>query len=103
MGLQVSQVRLLKKRFPTEFRLMALGRVVLPMKHGRPYVTEDGLPCPLLSTFNAMKYLAIRYEDSAIRWNSMALSQLRRVMEEGVQCAGAVDGIRQFPELAGHV
>ena len=85
MGLQVSQVRLFIERFPTEFRLMALGRVVLPMKDGKPYVSEDGLPCPLLSTFNALKYLATRIGDQGIQWNAMASSQLRRVMEEGVQ------------------
>ena len=85
MGLQVAQVRLFIQRFPTEFRLMSLGCVVLPMKDGKPYVTDDGLPNPLLSTLNAIKYLTTRYDDATLGWNAQALSQLRRVVDEGVQ------------------
>ena len=85
MGLQVSQVKLFIERFPTEFRMMALGKVVLPVKDGKPYVTEDGLPCPLLSTFNALRYLSTRFDDEGTRWNAGGKSQLRRVIEEGVQ------------------
>ena len=36
MGLQVSQAKLFVQRFPSEFRIMSLGKAVLPMKNGKP-------------------------------------------------------------------
>ena len=48
-------------------------------------MTDDGLPNPLLSTLNAIKYLMTRYDDDTLGWNAQALSQLRRVVDEGVQ------------------
>ena len=66
------------ERFPSDFRPTSLGRVVLPMKGGKPYVAEDGLPNPLLSTLNAIKYLSSRdADDKDARWNAQALSQLQ--------------------------
>ena len=58
MGTQTGQVKIFVERFPKDFSLQALGKVILPMKGGKPYVTKDGkLPCPFLSTFNAVKML----------------------------------------------
>ena len=52
--------------------------MVLPMKGGKPYVAEDGLPNPLLSTLNAIKYLSSRdADDKDARWNAQALSQFQ--------------------------
>ena len=85
MGLQVAQVRLFIQRFPSEFRLMSMGRIVLPMKDGRAYVAEDGLPCPILSTVNAVKYLSTKYDDEKTEWNSQGKAQLQRVLSEGLQ------------------
>ena len=66
------------ERFPSDFRPTSLGRVVLPMKGGKPYVAEDGLPNPLLSTLNAIKYLSSRdADDKDARWNAQALSQFQ--------------------------
>ena len=49
------------------------------MKGGKPYVAEDGLPNPLLSTLNAIKYLSSRdADDKDAGWNAQALSQLQR-------------------------
>ena len=60
MGLQIEQCKLYTKRFPTEFRLAAMGKVVLPCQGKLPYVTADGtLPSPILSTMNALKYLEL--------------------------------------------
>ena len=46
-GLNLGQARLFIERFPTEFRLGAMAKIVLPCLNGRPYVCPDGqLPCP---------------------------------------------------------
>ena len=60
-------------RFPQEFRWGAMGKFVLPCRNGLPYVTEEGdadadvrrLPCPCLSTVNALKVLALKMGESA--------------------------------------
>ena len=53
-GLNVGQARLFIERFPSEFRLGAMSKIVLPCHGGRPYVCPDGkLSCPVLSTRNA--------------------------------------------------
>ena len=65
-GLNSGQVCAFVDRFPREFRFMAMGRVTLPYcqwdDQKLPYVVmESGemkLPCPILSTMNALKYLA---------------------------------------------
>ena len=43
------------------------------------------MPCPLLSTLNALKYLSAKYEDASLGWSQQALQQVRRVVDEGVQ------------------
>ena len=48
------------ERFPSEFREMSMQKAVLPcsMDGSRPFVAPDGsLPCPALSTYNALRYL----------------------------------------------
>ena len=43
------RIRSFVDRFPSEFRLAAMAKVILPCKGGRPYLTDDGqLPCPFL-------------------------------------------------------
>lgn len=55
-GVHAGQTRLFVDRFPTEFRLAAVQRIVMPHNDGLPYVTPEGLlPCPWLSTCNALK------------------------------------------------
>ena len=57
-GLNVGQARLFIERFPSEFRLGAMAKIVLPCQGGRPFVCPDGrLPCPFLSTCNALRLI----------------------------------------------
>ena len=57
-GLNVGQVKLFVERFPQEFRLASMGRIILPHLDGAPFVAPDGkLPCPMLSSCNALKVL----------------------------------------------
>ena len=63
-GVNSGQAKAFVKRFPAEFRYMAVGRVCLPYHPAEklPFVVpaENGelkLPCPILSTMNAIKYL----------------------------------------------
>ena len=64
MGLQVAQCKLYTERFPTDFRLMSMARIILPHRDSKPYVTPEGrLPCPMLSTSNSLKYLWKHPED----------------------------------------
>jgi hypothetical protein len=57
---KVEQTRLFVKRFPSEFRLAAMAKFVMPHNSNRPFVcAADGLlPTPCLSTINALKWLA---------------------------------------------
>ena len=57
---KVEQTRLFAKRFPSEFRLAAMAKFVMPHNNNRPFVcAADGLlPTPCLSTINALKWLA---------------------------------------------
>ena len=57
---KVEQTRLFVKRFPSEFRLAAMGKLVLPHCDNLPFAcTADGLlPTPCLSTINALKWLS---------------------------------------------
>ena len=67
-GLQVAQVKLFVERFPTEFREMSMQKIVLPCDlHGQlPFVAlGGGLPCPCLSTMNALRFLESRAESVA--------------------------------------
>lgn len=63
-GINSGQVKAFVQRFPKEFRYMAMGRVCLPYHptENLPFVVppEDGelkLPCPILATMNAIKFL----------------------------------------------
>ena len=59
-GLQAAQAKMFVERFPSEFREMSMQKAVLPcsMDGLRPFVAPDGsLPCPALSTYNALRYL----------------------------------------------
>ena len=57
-GLQKQQAKLFVERFPTEFKEMAMQKIVLPCSKEEqplPFVTVDGLlPCPCLSTCVAL-------------------------------------------------
>ena len=67
-GLQRAQALLFVERFPTEFTPMAMHQIVLPCSEDftLPFVTDGGLlPCPCLSTFNALKYLQEKPEKMA--------------------------------------
>ena len=92
MGTQTGQVKLFVDRFPKDFSLQALGKVVLPMKGGKPYVTKDGkLPCPLLSTFNAVKVLTRNGFKELEEWcgngaaDAAAVADMRRLVDGGSQ------------------
>ena len=57
-GLNTGQVKYFVDRFPMEFRLAPLGRIILPHHNGDPFQTDDGkFPCPALSSCNALKVL----------------------------------------------
>ena len=59
MGFQVAQVKLFTHRFLTDFREMSMAKLVLPcnLDGTLPFVAQDGLPCPALSTMNALRWL----------------------------------------------
>ena len=86
-GLQVAQTKLYVERFPTEFNIMSLGKCVLPHHKGLPFVSPDGfLPCPLLSTCNALKFLEKRPELlTPEKCDPRALSDIRTVLHGGLQ------------------
>ena len=84
MGLQVAQVKMFAQRFPSDFREMAMQKVVLPCNTAGtlPYVAKDGLPCPALSTMNALRWL----EQHPQQWKtSEAAAQIQRVLTRGLQ------------------
>eukprot|EP00969_Alexandrium_andersonii_P082571 3639941-Alexandrium_andersonii.AAC.1 len=51
----IAQAKLFVDRFPAEFREASMQKVALPCRKGQPFVAGDGLPCPVLSTFNALR------------------------------------------------
>ena len=54
-GVQTGQGKIFFVRFPTNCNLQSMGKIVLPCRKGVPYVTTEGrLPCPCLSTMNAI-------------------------------------------------
>ena len=86
-GLQVAQAKLFVERFPSEFREMSMQKVVLPcsMDGSLPFVVPGGaLPCPALSTFNALKYLQAHPEALA-KSEPRAKAQMARIFSKGVQ------------------
>jgi hypothetical protein len=83
-GLQTAQVKLFVERFPTEFREMSMARMVLPHFEGRPFVAPDGLPCPALSTVNALRVLESQ-GDAMPAGDPAARSQILKILQHGVQ------------------
>ena len=86
-GMQVAQAQLLAKRFVTDFREMSMERTVLPccMDGLRPFIAADGLlPCPSLSTFNALKYLQEHPRELA-EAEPRARAQIEKIFKTGVQ------------------
>ena len=83
-GLNVGQVKLFVERFPQEFRLASLGRIILPHWKGSPFIAPDGkLPCPLLSSCNAIKVLQGPGKlDGA---HKKVRAELERVFNDGLQ------------------
>ena len=83
-GLNIGQVKFFVERFPQEFRLASMGKIIMPHLGGDPYVAPDGkLPCPWLSSANALKVLQSPGRlDSA---HSNVRAELERVFQEGVQ------------------
>jgi len=52
------------ERFPTEFRLGAMGKVVLPCVDGQAYFCPGGkIPCPFLSTCNALRLIERKWDE----------------------------------------
>ena len=83
-GLNVGQVKFFVERFPHEFRLASMGKIILPHLGGVPYVAPDGkLPCPLLSTCNALKVLQSPGKLDCAPEDVQA--ELERVFQVGVQ------------------
>ena len=86
-GLQPAQAKMFVERFPSEFREMSMQKVVLPcnMDNSLPFVAPDGcLPCPALSTFNALKYLQGNPKAMA-NADDKAKSQMEKIFTRGVQ------------------
>ena len=82
-GCQFGQVKTFVQRFPKDFSLLAMGKIVLPCYEGLPYVTKDGkLPCPLLATMNAIKVIQ---KKNAFEGDGQATKDLMHVLIQGVQ------------------
>ena len=80
------QVKTFVERFPTEFRLASLGKIILPCcKEGMPFMTPDGkLPCPLLSTCNALKFLQ-GSPATLLAGGPKVVQDIERVFDQGLQ------------------
>ena len=86
-GKQPAQAQLFAKRFLTDFREMSMERTVLPccMDGLRPFIAADGLlPCPSLSTFNALKHLQDHPKEMA-EAEPRAKAQIEKIFKTGVQ------------------
>ena len=84
-GLNLGQARLFIERFPSEFRLGAMSKVVMPCCKGKAFVCPDGkLPCPFLSTCSALKVIE-KKKDIAGDCDPRAWKDIQRVLEKGVQ------------------
>ena len=84
-GLQIEQCKLYVKRFPKEFRLMSMGKLVLPHKENYPYICPDGhLPAPVLSTLNALRYLN-NHRDDLKTGEPRAVKEIEMCLNDGVQ------------------
>ena len=86
-GLQAAQAKMFVERFPSEFREMSMQKAVLPcnMDSSLPFVAPDGsLPCPALSTFNALRHLQGNPEAMA-KAEPTAKAQMEKIFKTGVQ------------------
>ena len=86
-GLQTAQAKMFVERFPSEFREMSMQKVVLPcnMDGSLPFVAPGGaLPCPALSTFNALRYLQ-NHPEAMAKAEPRAKAQMERIWTKGVQ------------------
>ena len=75
------------ERFPSEFREMSMQKAVLPcsMDGLRPFVAPDGsLPCPALSTYNALRYLQ-GHPEAMAKAEARAKAQMEKIFMKGVQ------------------
>ena len=74
-------------RFQSSFDPIAMDRLCCQMVGGMPYVAPDGLlPCPFLSTSNALKINAVT--GSKTNWkdfSSSAATGHKEVIENGLQ------------------
>ena len=73
--------------FPSEFREMSMQKAVLPcsMDGSRPFVAPDGsLPCPALSTYNALRYLQ-GHPEAMAKAEARAKAQMEKIFMKGVQ------------------
>ena len=70
-----------------EFRLASLGRIIVPHLNGDPFQDDEGkLPCPALSSCNALKVLQnTRGELDDSNSNGDVRLALERVFDEGLQ------------------
>ena len=85
MGLQVAQCKLYTTRFLREFRLASMQKCILGHLGGLPYVTsENHIPCPALSTINALKWLEMHPETVATG-EQQAVEDMRSVFDNGIQ------------------
>ena len=86
-GLQAAQAKMFVERFPSEFREMSMQKAVLPcsMDGSRPFVAPDGsLPCPALSTYNALRYLQ-GHPEAMAKAEARAKAQMEKIFTRGVQ------------------
>ena len=86
-GLQAAQAKMFVERFPSEFREMSMQKAVLPcsMDGSRPFVAPDGsLPCPALSTYNALRYLQ-GHPEAMAKADARAKAQMENIFTKGVQ------------------
>ena len=86
-GLQAAQAKMFVERFPSEFREMSMQKAVLPcsMDGSLPFVAPDnGLPCPTLSTFNALRYLQ-GHPEAMANAEPRAKAQMEKIFMKGVQ------------------
>ena len=104
-GVQSGQVKVFFQRFPIYFSLQALGKLVLPHKGGKPYLTQDGkLPCPFLSTFNAIKMLVkdgfedLEKQCSDGTADPIAVEDMKRLVERGTQAEW-----KEFPSYTAYM
>ena len=83
----MAQCRLFIDRFPTDFMEMAMSKFVLPYSaEAMPFLAPDGhLPCPALSTVNALRWLEANPDFLKSKGNNEAIAQIKKIHEKGVQ------------------